>query len=223
VSGPSHPVSWAPGAAPPQAWPAPPRPSLPLPGLLRLLAGALLGLAGVLVVLGTFPRLVFIGDDVNRYEVSGWHESSAGPATADPMHLGIPLVVAAAFLLVAAGMAIASLAHGRLRFGALATAVAAAGLVTALFWAIASYVGDITSLADLAEGFVDTSRGAGFWLELAGMVAGLLGLVLLLAAELAALRKSPVLPQWTPAPPVAGPPDWVAAQYPAPTAWEGTR
>jgi hypothetical protein len=223
VSAPSHPVSWAPGAAPPQAWPATPRPSLPLPGLLRLLAGALLGLAGVLVVLGTFPRLVFIGDDVNRYEVSGWQETSAGPATADPMHLGIPLVVAAAVLLVAAGMAIVSLSRGRLRFGALATTVAAAGLITAQFWAIASYVGDITSLADLAGDFVDTARGAGFWLELTGMVVALLGLALLVAAELAALRKPPVVPQWTPAPPVAGPPDWVAAPYPAPTAWEGTR
>jgi hypothetical protein len=223
VTGPAHPVSWAPGPPMPQAWPSSPRPALPLPAVLRVGAGALLALAGVLVAGGTFPRLVAISDDRNRYELSGWSETVTGTLSADPMHLGIPLVVAAALLLGGAGLAIASLWRPGLRSGALTAAVVAAGFVTAQFWALASYVGDVMGLADAAGDSVSSSRGAGFWLELTGMVLGLLALVVLIAAELAALRRPAVAPPtWSP-PPIAGPPDWIAAAPAAPTAWEATR
>jgi hypothetical protein len=228
VTGPAHPVSWAPGPAVPPgaAWPVATRPSLSPVAVLRVLAGALLGLAAALVAVGTFPGLMSIGDGDHSYELSGWHESATGSLSADPMHLGIPLAVAAAVLLAAAGLTTASLWRPRLRPGALTATVAAAGLITVQFWAIDSYVEDIGSLAHQAGASLHTTRGAGFWLELTGMVLGLLALVLLVAAELAALRRpaaDPAVPAWAPSPPVAGPPDWGAEPVAGPPAWEGAR
>ncbi|MGY1602658.1 hypothetical protein [Geodermatophilus sp. SYSU D00815] len=225
----SNPVSWTSPAATSAGgvgWTPSPRPALPLAALARLLAGGLTGLAGALVLGGTFPTLLSIDDNGLEYRQSGWSVEHAGDPTADTLLLGIPLTVGAVGLLAAAALVLASVWRPGLRAVALAVTVGAAALVTAEFWTAGSYLSDALDVAREADldGF-SASRGAGYWLLLAGTVVALLALAALGAAEAAGLRRPAVPPApappppWAAAAPVAGPPDWATET----DTWGGAR
>lgn len=189
----------------------------------RLLGAAAAVVAAVLAVVGSFLPLVSgqlkQGNSVMfTISVSGWTLSGTAPS-GTPLTTfggaaqnGIPLTIAAAFLIVVALLIL--VAAPRLAPPVLRSAAVAGGAV-----ALAFFTGILITVGVQAANFVNTIRpvgaaagtagysasaglGTGFWLEL---VAGVLAIAAVVLAALPAGRapRHAQAPQWA-APPPAG-------------------
>jgi len=189
VSQPLSTVSWnaarAPGAMDP--W-GPPHRKTFQPAVLRLVAAVLSGLAGALLVGGTFPALLTVEYDTGTYELFAWGPEDAGESNGYALRLGIPLALAAAGLLIATVLTASSVWGPRARRAGLVVTLGAVSFAVAQVWVVASYVIDSVREAagnDLAQ----ASQGAGYWLLMAGALFSVLSAVCLLLAQLPARRQ----------------------------------
>ena len=188
----SNAVSWndvpAPGAL--GNWSPTLRTTPQLPAVLRLFAAALGVLAGAFLVGSTFPALVSVtyGDrgagDV-RYQFSGWSTDWEGAAPREyDLVIGLPLVVAAGVLLVAAGLVAASEWLPRSRGPALVVTLAAVSYAVGQVWVGGSYVSDMIPDSSDPDSYLQAARGPGYWLLQAAVLSAVLFAACLVASQL---------------------------------------
>jgi hypothetical protein len=176
-------------------------------GLFRLLAGIFGALAAVLVVIGSFlPQTTFEqivgGKTESSQTISAWSRSFGVEPDAEAQkfyenthvaHYGIPLSVAAAVLLVGAGLAFAGARRSAgpgVRSGARTALLTGGAGVAAAVWMLGMDVSATLSYESDADSIKSHyATGTGFWLLLG---AGVLALAALAFALLAGRRvKAP--------------------------------
>lgn len=150
--------------------------------LLPLASALLLVLAGGLAIGGSFGTLdeeaERAGDETLTLTYTSWHLTQGGSYSGriyfHAPHFGIPLV-ATGLLTIVSGLL---LVLGRGRIGALArpAALASAGLLVGTVWTVGLVVSaDLDAVARTANFELTWTIGTGFWLVLAGGIAGVLG------------------------------------------------
>lgn len=173
------PVAWAGGmAAPP---PLPARPPVDVGGLLRLVAGGLLLVAGVLAGIACSLTMFEIDFDTGEdpFEATAW--SDGGDRYPTPIRWGIPMAVAAAALVAGAVLVLASRWASGLRGPAAAVSAAAVGSVVSVGWLVGGYVSDLSDALTVTgeefgiEQVVETGGGTvllvvALWTALAAVV-----------------------------------------------------
>ncbi|RBY89912.1 hypothetical protein [Blastococcus sp. TF02A-26] len=192
------PVAWAGGVAPPPL-PGPPRAPVDVGAVLRLVAGALLVAAGLLVAIACTLTVFEIENDFGDppFEATAWSDS--GERYPTPVRWGIPMAAVAVVLLVGGVLVVVSRWSARVRGAAAAMAAAAAGGALAVGWMVGDYVADLDATlrenGSAVEGFPEVLRTGGgtvllqiaLWTALAAVVPLVLAPVLDAARARAAL------------------------------------
>ncbi|MBN1093905.1 hypothetical protein JKP75_15895 [Blastococcus sp. TML/M2B] len=172
-------VAWAVGA--PGGAPAVPRRTVDGGAVLRLVGAGLLLLAAGLTAVAPFTDLFSVSyDGEATSSATGWEDDAAAPG--ETVLFGIPLVVAAALLLGAAGLAAAAHRLAGLRRTAVAGAVLAVGVFAAVTWLVIGYSRDlVATVTGIGDGsLADAETGSGVLLATLALLTGLGGLAALL-------------------------------------------
>ncbi len=171
----------------------------------RRLFGAVLCVAAmVLTVVATFLPLaiggITSGGETEQLEFTSWVDPSYEGEDSSTPKFGIPMVFAAAVLLVAAlTLLVSALPSVRLGTGRAGASLSLAGsaMLVGVTWGITLYVSFVIEVVEASEGpreQVDLGFGAGFWLLVAGLVLAVAATVLAKLPNPSARYGSPEYP-----------------------------